>query len=320
LAELVKIDPKSIGVGQYQHDVDQVKLKQGLDDVVMSCVNSVGVEVNTASKELLSYVSGLNTSIAKNIVEHRNQNGPFKDRASLMKVARLGEKVFEQAAGFLRIHEAENPLDRSAVHPESYAIVEKMAKDLGCGVKELMSLPTGQAGSAELRKQLDLKNYITEKVGLPTLTDILAELEKPGRDPRETFEVFSFTDGVNEIKDLKIGMKLPGIVTNVTNFGAFVDIGVHQDGLVHISHLSDNFVKDPNLVVSVQQKLEVTVTEVDVARKRIGLSMKKDPFSEVPAQSQQKGKPLAKKKDDRPQQKEVSMEEKLAMLMNKFKK
>jgi uncharacterized protein len=313
LAELVKIDPKSIGVGQYQHDVDQVKLKQGLDDVVMSCVNSVGVEVNTASKELLSYVSGLNSSIAKNIVEHRNQNGPFKDRGSLMKVPRLGEKVFEQAAGFLRIHEAENPLDRSAVHPESYAIVEKMAKDLGCSMKELMS-------SAELRKQLDLKNYITEKVGLPTLTDILSELEKPGRDPRETFEVFSFTDGVNEIKDLKIGMKLPGIITNVTNFGAFVDIGVHQDGLVHISHLSDNFVKDPNLVVSVQQKVEVTVTEVDVARKRIGLSMKKDPFSEVPVPAQQKGKPVSKKRDERPKEKEVSMEEKLAMLMNKFKK
>ena len=313
LAELVKIDPKSIGVGQYQHDVDQVKLKQGLDDVVMSCVNSVGVEVNTASKELLSYVSGLNTSIAKNIVEHRNQHGPFKNREALMKVSRLGEKVFEQAAGFLRIHEAENPLDRSAVHPESYPIVEKMAKDLGCSVKDLMS-------SAELRKQLDLKNYITEKVGLPTLTDILSELEKPGRDPRETFEVFSFTDGVNEIKDLKIGMKLPGIVTNVTAFGAFVDIGVHQDGLVHISHLSDNFIKDPNLVVSVQQKVEVTVTEVDIARKRIGLSMKTDPFSEVPAQSQQKARPAGKRREDKPQQKEVSMEEKLAMLMNKFKK
>jgi protein Tex len=317
LAELVKIDPKSIGVGQYQHDVDQVKLKQGLDDVVMSCVNSVGVEVNTASKELLSYVSGLNTSIAKNIVEHRNQNGPFKKREELLKVARLGEKVFEQAAGFLRIHEAENPLDRSAVHPESYAIVERMAKDIGCSVKELMS-------TAEFRKQLDLKNYITEKVGLPTLTDILTELEKPGRDPRETFEVFSFTDGVNEVKDLKIGMKLPGIITNVTNFGAFVDIGVHQDGLVHISHLSDNFVKDPNLVVSVQQKVQVTVTEVDVTRKRIGLSMKTDPF--VEATPQQRNTPAKKMdtssakptaKDRKP---EPSMEEKLAMLMNKFKK
>jgi uncharacterized protein len=312
LAELVKIDPKSIGVGQYQHDVDQVKLKQGLDDVVMSCVNSVGVEVNTASKELLAYVSGLNSAIAKNIVEYRNQNGPFKSREELMKVSRLGEKVFEQAAGFLRIREAQNPLDASAVHPESYAIVEKMAKDLQCSVKDLMS-------SAELRKQLDLKNYITEKVGLPTLTDIVAELEKPGRDPRESFEVFSFTDGVNEIKDLKIGMKLPGIVTNVTAFGAFVDIGVHQDGLVHISHLSDKFVKDPNEVVSVQQKVNVTVTEVDVARKRIGLSMKSDPFSDAPAQQKAKGGP-DKRRNDKPAKPEPSMEEKLAMLMSKFKK
>ncbi len=312
LAELVKIDPKSIGVGQYQHDVDQVKLKQGLDDVVMSCVNSVGVEVNTASKELLAYVSGLNSAIAKNIVEYRNQNGPFKSREELMKVSRLGEKVFEQAAGFLRIREAQNPLDASAVHPESYTIVEKMAKDLQCSVKDLMS-------SAELRKQLDLKNYITEKVGLPTLTDIVAELEKPGRDPRESFEVFSFTDGVNEIKDLKIGMKLPGIVTNVTAFGAFVDIGVHQDGLVHISHLSDKFVKDPNEVVSVQQKVNVTVTEVDVARKRIGLSMKSDPFSDAPVQQKGKGS-LDKRRNDKPAKPEPSMEEKLAMLMSKFKK
>jgi protein Tex len=313
LAELVKIDPKSIGVGQYQHDVDQVKLKQGLDDVVMSCVNSVGVEVNTASKELLSYVSGLNASIAKNIVEYRNQHGPFKDRDSLMKVARLGEKIFEQAAGFLRIREAENPLDASAVHPESYSIVEKMAKDLGCSVKDLMN-------STELRKQLDLKNYITEKTGLPTLTDIVSELEKPGRDPRQTFEVFSFTEGVNEIKDLKIGMKLPGIVTNVTNFGAFVDIGVHQDGLVHISHLSDNFVKDPNAVVTVQQKVHVTVTEVDVARKRIGLSMKADPFSDAGAEKSKPKATSGKKHTERPQRKEPSMEEKLAMLVNKFKK
>lgn len=312
LAELVKIDPKSIGVGQYQHDVDQVKLKQGLDDVVMSCVNSVGVEVNTASKELLSYVSGLNTAIAKNIVDYRNQHGPFKNRESLMKVARLGEKVFEQAAGFLRIREAENPLDSSAVHPESYAIVEKMAKDLGCSVKDLMS-------SAELRQQLDLKNYVNEKTGLPTLIDIVSELEKPGRDPRESFEVFSFTEGVNEIKDLKIGMKLPGIVTNVTNFGAFVDIGVHQDGLVHISHLSDNFVKDPNAVVTVQQKVHVTVTEVDAARKRIGLSMKSDPFNEAGAEKA-KQKTAGKKTPEKPQRKEPSMEEKLAMLVNKFKK
>ncbi|MDQ2655942.1 MAG: RNA-binding transcriptional accessory protein, partial [Bacteroidota bacterium] len=263
LSELVKIDPKSIGVGQYQHDVDQIKLKQGLDDVVMSCVNSVGVEINTASKELLSYVSGLSPSLAKNIVEYRNQNGPFQSRQNLMQVPRLGEKAFEQAAGFLRIHDSANPLDTSAVHPESYLIVEKMAQDLGCSVRDLMT-------SAELRKKLDLKNYITDKVGIPTLTDILSELEKPGRDPRETFEVFSFTEGINAIADLKIGMKLPGIVTNVTNFGAFVDVGVHQDGLVHISHLSDKFVKDPKEAVTVQQKVMVTVVEVDVPRKRIG--------------------------------------------------
>jgi protein Tex len=314
LAELVKIDPKSIGVGQYQHDVDQIKLKQGLDDVVISCVNSVGVEVNTASKELLSYVSGLSPALARNIVEHRNQNGPFKDRSSLMSVPRLGEKIFEQAAGFLRIREAENPLDSSSVHPESYAVVQQMATDLNCSVKDLMN-------SGELRKQLDLKKYVTEKTGLPTLTDILKELEKPGRDPRSTFEIFSFTDGVNAIADLKIGGKLPGIVTNVTNFGAFVDIGVHQDGLVHISHLSDKFVKDPKEVVTVQQKVMVTVVEVDVPRKRIGLSMKSDPFAEQPQQSpvakphfSKKQKPVAKK------EKEVSMEEKLAMLVNKFKK
>ncbi len=309
LAELVKIDPKSIGVGQYQHDVEQTRLKQGLDDVVMSCVNSVGVEVNTASKELLSYVSGLSASLARNIVEYRNQNGPFPTREALMKVPRLGEKVFEQAAGFLRIHEAQNPLDSSAVHPESYNIVEQMAADLGCSVKDLMT-------SAELRKQLDLTRYVNEKVGLPTLTDIVLELEKPGRDPREKFEVFSFTDGVNTIADLKIGMKLPGIVTNVTNFGAFVDIGVHQDGLVHISHLSDKFIKDPKEAVTVQQKVDVTVVEVDVQRKRIGLSMKSDPFGQPEAAPQKSGP----RKPSRPQQKELSMEEKLAMLVNKFKK
>ncbi len=308
LSELVKIDAKSIGVGQYQHDVDQTKLKQGLDDVVMSCVNSVGVEVNTASKELLSYVSGLSPALAKNIVEFRNQNGPFKDRESLMQVPRLGEKVFEQAAGFLRIHNASNPLDSSAVHPESYEVVNKMASDLGCTVKDLMS-------SADLRKQLDLNKYVSGKFGLPTLTDILKELEKPGRDPRETFEVFSFTEGVNAISDLKVGMKLPGIVTNVTAFGAFVDIGVHQDGLVHISHLSDKFIKDPKEAVTVQQKVQVTVVEVDVPRKRIGLSMKSDPFAQA-GETQQKGnRPKGK-----PKEKEVSMEEKLAMLVNKFKK
>ncbi|WP_267296500.1 Tex family protein [Parachryseolinea silvisoli] len=327
LAELVKIDPKSIGVGQYQHDVEQTKLKQGLDDVVMSCVNQVGVEVNTASKELLSYVSGLTPALARNIVEYRNQNGPFKDRESLMKVSRLGEKVFEQAAGFLRIHAAENPLDSSAVHPESYSIVKQMAADLGCSVRELMS-------SAELRRQLDLKKYVTDKVGLPTLTDIMAELEKPGRDPRSTFEIFSFTEGVNTIGDLKIGMAMPGIVTNVTNFGAFVDIGVHQDGLVHISHLADKFVKDPKEVVTVAQKVKVTVVEVDAPRKRIGLSMKSDPFADqgVPAQDgSNKGKRDDKgqgprrdnnRGDSKPKEKEkeVSMEEKLAMLVSKFKK
>jgi uncharacterized protein len=311
LAELVKIDPKSIGVGQYQHDVDQPKLKQGLDDVVMSCVNSVGVEVNTASKELLSYVSGLSPALARNIVEFRNENGPFKDREALMKVPRLGEKIFEQAAGFLRINQAENPLDSSAVHPERYQLVQKMASDIGCTVKDLM-------GTAEIRKQLDLSKYVNDKVGLPTLNDILTELEKPGRDPRQEFEIFSFTEGVNSISDLKIGMKLPGIITNVTAFGAFVDVGVHQDGLVHISHLGDKFVKDPNEVAAVQQKVNVTVVEVDVARKRIGLSMKSDPFAQ-PGEVQSKGnKPKAGK--DKPKEKEISMEEKLAMLVNKFKK
>lgn len=312
LAELVKIDAKSIGVGQYQHDVDQTKLKQGLDDVVMSCVNSVGVEVNTASKELLSYVSGLSPALAKNIVEFRNQNGPFKDRESLMKVPRLGEKVFEQAAGFLRIHDASNPLDSSAVHPESYPIVNQMAADLGCSVKDLMN-------SLELKKQLELQKYVSGKFGLPTLTDIVNELEKPGRDPRETFEVFSFTDGVNAIADLKIGQKLPGIVTNVTAFGAFVDIGVHQDGLVHISHLSDKFIKDPKEAVTVQQKVMVTVVEVDVPRKRIGLSMKSDPFAQ-PGEQPQRGGNRPKQQSSKPKEKEPSMEEKLAMLVNKFKK
>ena len=326
LAELVKIDAKSIGVGQYQHDVDQSKLKQGLDDVVISCVNSVGVEVNTASKELLSYVSGLTPALARNIVEYRNQNGPFRNREGLMKVSRFGEKVFEQAAGFLRIHEAENPLDTSAVHPESYPIVDQMAKDLNCSIKELMT-------SAELRKQLDLKKYVTEKTGLPTLTDILSELEKPGRDPRKVFEVFNFTEGVNTIADLKIGMSLPGIVTNVTNFGAFVDIGVHQDGLVHISHLADKFIKDPKEAITVQQKVKVTVVEVDVERKRIGLSMKSNPFADqVPQQqkSSPKGKPNAKhgtrpnrdfrQSKPKPAERELSMEEKLALLRDKFKK
>lgn len=312
LAELVKIDPKSIGVGQYQHDVDQTKLKAGLDDVVMSCVNSVGVEVNTASKELLSYVSGLGPVLAKSIVEYRNQHGAFSTRDSLRNVPRLGDKAFEQCAGFLRIRDSKNPLDTSAVHPERYELVEKFAKDLGCSIKDLMT-------SAELRKKLELKKYVTDTVGLPTLTDILAELEKPGRDPREKFEVFSFEEGVHEIKDLKIGMSLPGIVTNVTNFGAFVDIGVHQDGLVHISHLSDRFIKDPNEVVAVQQKVKVTVLEVDAARKRIALSLKSDPFGNAPA-PQQTNRQERTPKPKAPVKAVETMEDKLAQLRDKFKR
>ena len=270
LAELVKIDPKSIGVGQYQHDVDQGKLKQSLDDVVMSCVNRVGVEVNTASKQILTYVSGIGPALGKNIVEYRNQNGPFKSRQELKKVSRLGPKAFEQAAGFLRIRDSENPLDSSAIHPENYALVNRMAKDLDCSVRELMQ-------NEELRRKIILENYISDNVGLPTLTDILQELNKPGRDPREQFEVFTFAAGINSIDQLKPGMKLPGIVTNVTNFGAFVDIGVHQDGLVHISKLADHFVKRPGDVVKIQQKVEVTVLEIDKQRKRIILSMQKNP-------------------------------------------
>lgn len=276
LAELVKIDPKSIGVGQYQHDVDQNELKKSLDDVVMSCVNAVGVELNTASKQLLTYVSGLGPQLAQNIVEFRNANGPFKDRHSLKKVPRLGDKAFEQAAGFLRISDGKNVLDTSAVHPERYQVVEQMAKDLGCSVKDLMT-------SNELQRKLDLKKYVSGDVGLPTLTDIVEELAKPGRDPRQSFEVFSFAEGINEMKDLKTGMKLPGIVTNVTKFGAFVDVGVHQDGLVHISHLADKFISDPSEAVKLQQKVMVTVMEVDIPRKRISLSMKADPFATGPA-------------------------------------
>ena len=267
LAELVKIDAKSIGVGQYQHDVDQKKLQASLDDTVVSCVNLVGVELNTASKQILSYVSGLGPQLAQNIIDYRTKNGPFLKRSDLKKVTRLGEKAFEQAAAFLRIRHAKNPLDASAVHPERYDIVEKMAKDLGCKVTDLLA-------DESLRKQIQLSHYVTSDVGMPTLTDIISELAKPGLDPREKFEAFEFADGVNDIKDLRIGMSLPGIVTNITNFGAFVDIGVHQDGLVHVSQLSDKFVKDPNEVVKVSQKVMVRVTEVDEARKRIALSMK----------------------------------------------
>jgi uncharacterized protein len=270
LAELVKLDPKSIGVGQYQHDVDQTALKRSLDDVVISCVNGVGVELNTASKQLLAYVSGLGPALAANIVAYRNENGPFKSRAELKKVPRLGDKAFEQAAGFLRIRNGAHPLDGSAVHPERYELVDQMAKDVNCSVSDLMR-------DAGLRQKIQLPKYVTEAVGLPTLNDILGELAKPGRDPRQKFEVFSFQSGIEKMEDLKPGMKLPGIVTNVTAFGAFVDIGVHQDGLVHVSQLSDRFVSNPAEVVKVSQKVTVTVTEVDLPRKRIALSMKAAP-------------------------------------------
>jgi len=235
----------------------------------MSCVNGVGVELNTASKQLLSYVSGLGPQLAKNIVAYREENGAFKDRKQLLKVPRLGPKAFEQAAGFLRVRNSKNPLDKSAVHPESYAIVEKMAKDNNCDINDLLT-------NSEIRNKINLNKYVTEEIGLPTLTDIINELARPGLDPREKYEAFSFAEGIHEIKDLVVGMTLPGIVTNVTNFGAFVDIGVHQDGLVHISQISDKFVKDPNEVVKVQQKVMVRVVEVDIPRKRIALSMKKE--------------------------------------------
>lgn len=267
LAELVKIDPKSIGVGQYQHDVDQTKLKRQLDQTVESCVNSVGVNLNTASSHLLQYVSGLGPTLAKNIVDYRRENGAFTSRAQLKKVPRLGPAAFEQCAGFLRIPDARNPLDNSAVHPESYQVVEQMAKDQGCTVAELMK-------DKELRARVDIKRYVTSTVGLPTLTDIMKELEKPGRDPRQQIEEFQFAKGIETVDDLEEGMELPGIVTNITNFGAFVDIGVHQDGLVHISQLADKYVKDPNDVVHLHQHVWVRVIEVDRRRNRISLTMK----------------------------------------------
>ncbi|MBI5633881.1 MAG: RNA-binding transcriptional accessory protein [Nitrospirae bacterium] len=267
LAELVKIDPKSIGVGQYQHDVDQIALKKSLDDVVSSCVNGVGVEVNTASRQLLTYVSGLGPQLAKGIVEYRNAHGPFRSREELKKIPRLGPKAFEQAAGFLRIRDGENPLDGSAVHPESYPLVSTMAQDLNCTVVELMR-------DNSLRQNIDLSLYVTDTAGLPTLNDIMSELAKPGRDPREQFESFNFAENVQKVEDLTPGMKLPGIVTNIAAFGVFVDLGVHQDGLIHISELADRFVKNPADVVKVHQKVTVTVLEVDLQRKRISLSMK----------------------------------------------
>lgn len=268
LAELVKIDPKSIGVGQYQHDVDQTKLKKSLDLTVESCVNLVGVNVNTASKHLLTYVSGLGPTLAQNIVDYRAEHGAFGSRKALMKVPRMGEKAFEQCAGFLRITGAENPLDNSAVHPESYHVVEKMAKDLKTSVSELIQ-------NKELKKSLDLNKYITDKVGLPTLNDIVQELDKPGRDPRKGIKMFEFDPNIRTIEDLREGMMLPGIVTNITNFGCFVDVGIKENGLVHISELADRFVSDPTEVVSLHQHVEARVLSVDIARKRVQLSLKK---------------------------------------------
>ncbi|MBQ9498661.1 MAG: helix-hairpin-helix domain-containing protein, partial [Bacteroidaceae bacterium] len=267
LAELVKIDPKSIGVGQYQHDVDQGKLKLKLDQTVESCVNAVGVDLNTASQHLLTYVSGLGPQLAKNIVDYRREHGAFTSRAQLLKVPRLGPAAFQQCAGFLRIRGAENPLDNSAVHPERYALVERMAKEAGCTVTTLMT-------DAEKRSKIDVQQYVTAEVGLPTLTDIMKELEKPGRDPRAQIEVFKFDERVNHFDDLHIGMELPGIVTNITRFGAFVDVGVHQDGLVHVSQLANRYVSDPNDVVRLHQHVRVRVIELDEKRHRIAFTMR----------------------------------------------
>ena len=320
LAELVKIDPKSIGVGQYQHDVDQNKLQVALDDTVMSSVNAVGVELNTASKQILAYVSGLGPQLAQNIIDYRNHNGAFKRRSDLRKVARLGDKAFEQAAAFLRIRNADNPLDASGVHPERYPLVEQMAKELNCKVQDLMR-------DDQLRKKVILSKYVSGQVGLPTLNDIMAELAKPGRDPRQQFEAFSFTDGVNAISDLKVGMELPGIVTNITNFGAFVDIGVHQDGLVHLSRITNRYIKDPNEILKVAQKVKVTVTDVDLNRKRIALSMKEHETKEAsqPARNNtnrqgieraERQTPIVHRDQPVP---ETDMQAKLAALKSKFK-
>ena len=267
LAELVKIDPKSIGVGQYQYDVNQTELKQSLDRTVENCVNQVGVNLNTASKYLLTYVSGLSSTLAQNIVDYRVENGAFENRKQLLKVPRMGTKSFEQSAGFLRIPGAKNPLDNSAVHPESYHIVERMAKDVGCTVQELIS-------NKENRLAIHLEDYLSEDVGMPTLLDIMSELEKPGRDPRNSIEVFSFDDSIRTIDDLKPGMVLPGIVTNITDFGCFVDIGIKENGLIHISEMSDTYVSDPASVVSIHQQLKVRIKAVDMERKRISLSLK----------------------------------------------
>lgn len=269
LAELIKIDPKSIGVGQYQHDVNQKKLQESLAHTVESCVNAVGVEVNTASKQLLSYVSGIGPALAENIIAYRNENGGFKTKAALKKVKRFGEKAFEQAAGFIRIRDAKNPLDRSAVHPESYAVVEKMAKSLQCSIDDLIE-------KEELRKQIHIKDFVTATIGIPTLTDIMKELAKPGRDPRQEFNLFEFDHNISDISDLKAGMVLPGVIVNIAAFGCFVDIGVHQDGLVHISQLSKKYVDNPNKIVKLNQKVMVKVLDVDMQRKRINLTMNID--------------------------------------------
>jgi uncharacterized protein len=292
LSELVKIDAKSIGVGQYQHDVNQTKLKDELDRVVESCVNHVGVDLNTASRHLLGYISGLSTTLAKNIVEFRQKNGPYKSREDIKKVPMMGPKSFEQSAGFMRIPGSSNPLDNSAVHPESYFVVESMARDLNCSVKDLIT-------DGSLRKKIEKKKYISEKVGEFTIEDILKELEKPGRDPREQAEEFRFDDTIKTIEDVKTGMTVPGIITNITNFGAFVDIGVKQDGLLHISQMSNTYISDPNEVVKLQQKVMVTVIEVDVTRKRISLSMKgNSPASQPRAQNKASGKPAVNKKPE----------------------
>ena len=287
LAELVKIDPKSIGVGQYQHDVNQLALKKSLDDVVMSCVNAVGVDINTASQQLFTYVSGLGPQLAKNIVTYRDEHGALSCREELKKVSRLGPKAFEQAAGFLRIRNGDNPLDASAVHPESYGIVKTMAGDLGFDVSDLLE-------NDMLRKRIDTNRYVTDKMGIPTLTDILAELDKPGLDPRKQFENFRFQEGIEKIEDVLTGMSLPGVVTNVTAFGAFVDIGVHQDGLVHISQMANRFIKDPGEVVKVHQHITVKVLDVDLERKRISLSMKQDAVQE-PEKTRKSSKKVWKK-------------------------
>lgn len=308
LAELVKIDPKSIGVGQYQHDVDQGKLQQALDDTVMHCVNSVGVSLNTASRQILSYVSGLGPALAGNIVEYRNTHGRFPNREALRAVPRLGEKAFVQAAGFLRIEDSDNPLDQSAVHPERYTLVEQMARDLGKEVVDLL-------GDPDLRARVDLKRYVSAETGLATLKDIMQELARPGRDPRQQFRAFTYTEGIEKLSDLKTGMKLSGKVTNITQFGVFVDLGVHQDGLVHLSHLADRYVKDATEVVKVNQEVEVTVLAVDQARKRISLSMRKDPFGPVGKSS---GKKSPRKSPGKKRKEPVSMESRLQALKDKF--